>query len=734
MTAPPTDTSATKSLPGAVTHLSRLPQFESAAVAATDNMATNASACSRPGISYLSLLSLCCPPADIPLPLPVFVPSKAFIVEADHNPFKCPHQGCNKAFRKENLLTYHIKYYHTQSEPAGSLACDTMGSVTSPLLQSPVGTPGIRKRRKKTSSICSTDSDVSVSSKGKSSCKRYRDSEFSSLAAATSPDILGRDLWTDGKQPHMSHHSATEEFVAVDTEDEDMEADVVNCVCGLRETSGLMIQVSIRDSCRYMFDMGWERRGELPSFPFVSDSSMEHLKSIACECNEMISAIQAIKAALHSTRRQIKISKEDADPEFQLWQTDWDNWTKPEEDLTLTPRSGDPDPSPTPSTFLFSAAPHPDITSATTEVCSPSIMVSSSDPLLQSMLHVTATLAEAASILDLPPVMSQPSTTEASTSAVTPPAVGSHTDILSLAGSNPAPLITPSSSSSCAGHSHTMTSFQAQAGGLVRDLFSGCHGDNPQSSSADRIQDMDCRTESSEEKETEQPSPVDEKTKSDGGSNNTVLLQLGSERFPEPSSSGLQLASAGTSSSNPAVCNGVCLDVKTNGRDFSLETVSSCALMSPGRDAAERHGSLSLLVGGDSQDQLSSSSLSARLDRTVEMNDSTHVTSLYLDPQVDGDDDDDVPDNDTDTAEESLDPYRNCEQNLLIHVSRVHSDIEKQLELLEQQITDLETSEHSNPTVHLTEDNVLNDVPALKKSLSKLCRNLASLEKLCVHH
>ncbi|KAK3579172.1 hypothetical protein CHS0354_022709 [Potamilus streckersoni] len=40
------------------------------------------------------------------------VPPKAFVVENDHNHYKCVFEGCNKGFRKERLLQYHIKYYH----------------------------------------------------------------------------------------------------------------------------------------------------------------------------------------------------------------------------------------------------------------------------------------------------------------------------------------------------------------------------------------------------------------------------------------------------------------------------------------------------------------------------------------------------------------------------------------------------------------------------------------------
>ena len=46
-------------------------------------------------------------------------------MEEDHNPFKCPHEGCTKDFRKENLLQYHIKYYHTEPEALTSSSPNT---------------------------------------------------------------------------------------------------------------------------------------------------------------------------------------------------------------------------------------------------------------------------------------------------------------------------------------------------------------------------------------------------------------------------------------------------------------------------------------------------------------------------------------------------------------------------------------------------------------------------------
>ena len=44
---------------------------------------------------------------------------KELIIEMDHNKYKCQIPGCDKSFRKESGLEYHIKYYHNQKDKAG---------------------------------------------------------------------------------------------------------------------------------------------------------------------------------------------------------------------------------------------------------------------------------------------------------------------------------------------------------------------------------------------------------------------------------------------------------------------------------------------------------------------------------------------------------------------------------------------------------------------------------------
>ena len=41
---------------------------------------------------------------------------KELIIEIDHNKYKCQISGCDKSFRKESGLEYHMKYYHDQKD------------------------------------------------------------------------------------------------------------------------------------------------------------------------------------------------------------------------------------------------------------------------------------------------------------------------------------------------------------------------------------------------------------------------------------------------------------------------------------------------------------------------------------------------------------------------------------------------------------------------------------------
>ncbi|CAL1530605.1 unnamed protein product [Lymnaea stagnalis] len=745
-------------------------------------------------------------------PIPIippqkFIPAKAFIVEEDHNPFKCPHEGCNKAFRKAGLLTSHIKYYHTETEsttPAAAATSSTETATSSPIIttsssvQSPSTTTAIRRRRKKTNSVffchCvtgSTDSDISIGSRGKASGKRQRhDSEISITTA--SPDLVSRDLWADVKP----QDNIPDESVSVDTEEEDVESDIVNCVCGLRETNGLMIQCDIcmcwqhftcmdihntgvppnnyvclicknapgvRDSCRYFYDLGWEKRGELPTFSFVPEAPAEHLRSIACECNDLSGALQKIKAALHSTRRQIKISKEEGDPEFQLWQTDWDNWTKPDEDLALTPRSVDPDPSPTPSTFLFPSAPTSSLRTATDCTSSTPAISSKTTPQSQPSFADTSTILTCSSHTVSAP-RSNHATIEVASTLPSPsiPTRASALDSSHCAGVSPPtgtlPMSPPASATTLlvpltpsVGRCGALHSIQGKADKLIRDLFPGPSGDADNSLKA--AGELTCATKSEVDKslvtKTEKEHQNQHKTSSNSTTategntmateGNTTKSEMTASNistltlpFPVPEKQKTLISEGGGDFSKISTFHHSTPTTATLKETPTAKLDTTTALKSAEGVADNCNASRSRTEGSS----LSPTQTQSENEEDFLCDPPRHMGQLFVDvnglknPSVGYSDD---QDNDTDTAEESVDPYKNCEHNLLVHVAKVHQDIEKQLEILEQQINDLETAEHSNPTIQLSEENVLNDVPALKKSLGKLVRNLIKVQHLCIH-
>lgn len=65
------------------------------------------------------------------------VAPKEFIIEEDHNHFKCHFEGCNKSFRKEPLLASHLKHYHG-GKPVLPATPDRTPPSTTPDLPQPV--------------------------------------------------------------------------------------------------------------------------------------------------------------------------------------------------------------------------------------------------------------------------------------------------------------------------------------------------------------------------------------------------------------------------------------------------------------------------------------------------------------------------------------------------------------------------------------------------------------------
>jgi len=70
-----------------------------------------------------------------------------------------------------------------------------------------------------------------------------------------------------------------------------------------------------------------------------------------------------------------------------------------------------------------------------------------------------------------------------------------------------------------------------------------------------------------------------------------------------------------------------------------------------------------------------------------------------------------------------------CQTNLLSHVNRMHDQVEGQLDMIEEQVAALEALEgNAEP------ENILSDIPQLKKSLHQLLRDMTKVKRMSMYH
>lgn len=100
--------------------------------------------------------------------------------------------------------------------------------------------------------------------------------------------------------------------------------------------------------------------------------------------------------------------------------------------------------------------------------------------------------------------------------------------------------------------------------------------------------------------------------------------------------------------------------------------------------------------------------------------------------------DTDIVPEDTDTVPQDSnivsqeDPYKNCEKNLLEHIIRIQSEIDSRLDSIDEQLILLESAESTRGNNQ--SQDILADVPALKKSLHILENDLIRVQRLSGYH
>ncbi|CAH1775914.1 unnamed protein product [Owenia fusiformis] len=281
-----------------------------------------------------------------------------FHIEEDHNPYKCTHPGCSKAFRKEKLLAYHVKYYHDAS-----------------------GTNKPRKRQH-TSSMCSTDSEASMTSSSKVpkiSPGRSRHHSRGKKGSVSQMSEAGENLGDIGMEgviikeesvedalpstSSMTTDSDLRERMQVVAEEEEEESllerppreEVINCICQDEDENGLMVQCEvcfcwqhalcfdlsetsmpkkyicyvcldppgIRDSARSIHDQDWFKYGVLARFNFLPPQD-EESPAMMKAAHDLMADMINIKSVLTGLSRKLLILKNKEHPDMKLWVKDWD--------------------------------------------------------------------------------------------------------------------------------------------------------------------------------------------------------------------------------------------------------------------------------------------------------------------------------------------------------------------------------------------------------------------------
>lgn len=304
--------------------------------------------------------------APVPVHGSPYIPPKAFVVEADHNHFKCEYEGCNKSFRKEHLLESHVRHYH--------LAPPT---TTTPALQ-----PIVRKRRK-TYSTCSNDSESGSIKKKKSRHMSVCDAspllepvmvkqevispalvkqETGEISTQTTPikqeeELSMEEVLKHGAEMRQLSQDFTEESSVTDADEYLKPDELVNCICDFYEENGLMIQCEVcmcwqhascfgitdrtlpktyicfvcenppgvRESSRHIHEQDWYRKGELPCFSYLAGPLPSEDRCQAIQAtHSLITDLQQLNTVLHTLKLKLKILRTKDEGKLKQWRMDWD--------------------------------------------------------------------------------------------------------------------------------------------------------------------------------------------------------------------------------------------------------------------------------------------------------------------------------------------------------------------------------------------------------------------------
>uniref|UniRef100_A0A665U5V4 C2H2-type domain-containing protein n=1 Tax=Echeneis naucrates TaxID=173247 RepID=A0A665U5V4_ECHNA len=300
-------------------------------------------------------------------------PPPILSIELDHNPFKCPSEGCTKSFRKASLLHYHIKYYHSDQH------LDERGSqqeATASVQQVMSNADWACYRRKRSSSEGGDFISDRKSEHQNTSC-HHDDRELRTLETGGTdtcgPQTLRHyfSLSDDGSDWSTLTAESGEDTsswpVAMEMED----CEVVRCVCEVDEENDFMIQCESclcwqHGTCMGLYEdnvphnyicyycrhtAGWRRAQRFLSEPDLLISG--HMFGLSCvkenyseinaskitHTNRLLAHTHGLNQVLSGLQLKISLLHSPSHPDLQLWRLPWRREEGPT--LTSSPR-GDP--------------------------------------------------------------------------------------------------------------------------------------------------------------------------------------------------------------------------------------------------------------------------------------------------------------------------------------------------------------------------------------------------------
>ncbi|KAL9963085.1 hypothetical protein ACROYT_G032256 [Oculina patagonica] len=313
---------------------------------------------------------------------------KELIIEIDHNKYKCQVPGCDKSFRKESGLEYHIKYYHEQKDKTGMKRKKTVSvrsdstPDTSPEFGSYHRVPKRRIHRSSAPAQLSTASTSQLSNPLNATAPATIKTEPAQLETESSDVFMSVSMDSEpsvNQDTDLEIEGGSAELESIDPgmvecmeveEEEDVNGDVIRCLCNESEEGGFMIQCEqcltwqhsecvglseqtvppnyicyvcvkprgLRKSAKYKNDFDWFRRGTLACMPFTSIAEPEYTAELNLATHGLMSDVHDVNRSLRSLKLKFELLRNPSHPDLKCWQGPRKRDT-PKETLTKTGES-----------------------------------------------------------------------------------------------------------------------------------------------------------------------------------------------------------------------------------------------------------------------------------------------------------------------------------------------------------------------------------------------------------